>query len=267
MKSITGSVLSIMLLLIAATDAQWIGRPTAGIPRTAGGKPNLSARAPRTPAGKPDFSGIWQPDPGPGATRGIGETYRSKYFLNITADHQPNEVPFEPWAATLFTQHVATLSKDDPTARCLPTGIPGLDTYPQPYKIVQTPGLMIVLYENNTTFRQIFMDGRDHPHDPQPTWMVYSIGKWDGDTLIVDTIGFNDRSWLDRVGHPHSESMRVTERFRRSDFGHMTIQITIDDPKAYTKPLVFTQPQVLLADTELLEYFCAENEKDVGHFK
>jgi hypothetical protein len=130
-----------------------------------------------------------------------------------------------------------------------------------PYKIIQAATLIVVLHENNTDFRQIFMDGRSHPVDPNPTWMGYSIGSWEGDTLVVDSIGFNDQSWLDRSGHPHSESLHVIERFRRLDFGHMDIQITIDDPKTYTRPLTFTQPQALLPDTELLEHFCTRTKR------
>jgi hypothetical protein len=125
----------------------------------------------------------------------------------------------------------------------------------------------VILYENNTDFRQIFVDGRRQPRDPNPTWMGYSIAKWEGDTLVVDSNGFNDQSWLDRSGHPHSDALHVIERLRRLDFGHMEIQITIDDEKTYTRPLTFTQPQILLADSELLEHFCTENEKDVAHFR
>ena len=192
---------------------------------------------------------------------------RSKYFLDITAGLKAEEARFQPWAEEVRKQRMAGRSKEDPTARCLPTGVPALDTYPQPFKIIQAPTLIVALYENNTTFRQIFMDGRSHPADPQPTWMGYSIGKWEGDTLVVDSIGFNDRSWLDRTGHPHSDAMHVIERFRRVDFGHMEVQITIDDPKTLKAPYTFTQFQQLLPDTELLEYFCNENEKDVAHFK
>ena len=141
--------------------------------------------------------------------------------------------------------------------------MPRLDSYTHPYKIVQTPDLIVILYESLTMFRQIFTDGRPHPEDPQPSWLGYSTGRWDGDVLVVETIGFNDKTWLDGSGHPHSEQMRLTERFRRTDFGHMDIEIVIDDPKAYKKPLRYTQPQNLLADTELLEYVC-ENAKEVG---
>ena len=129
---------------------------------------------------------------------------------------------------------------------------------------MQTPDLMVMLYESQTTFRQVFLDGRPHPKDPQPSWMGYSIGRWDGDTLVIETMGFNDQTWLDGWGHPHSEAMRLTERLTRRDFGHMDIEIVIDDPKAYTRPLRYVQSQVLQPDTDLLEYICTENMKPVG---
>jgi hypothetical protein len=246
---------------------QWLTHPTSGIPRTPDGRPNLLAPAPRSADGKADLSGLWLPDAGPLATKGIGETLRSPYFLDITADMKPEEVRFMPWAEAEYRRRTERHSQDDPTARCQPTGVPSLNTYPMPFKIVQTPALIVVLYENNTDFRQIFTDGRAQPQDPAPTWMGYSVGHWEGDTLVVNSTGFNDRSWLDRTGHPHSEAMRVTERFRRLAFGRMEIQITIDDPITYQRPLVFTQAEQLLPDTELLEHFCTDNEKSAQHFK
>jgi hypothetical protein len=185
-------------------------------------------------------------------------------MIDIMRDFKPQDVPFQPWAAALYQQRNANLLRDNPLIRCLPAGVPRLDAYTHPYKIVQTPELVVILYESLTMFRQIFLDGRDFPKDPQPSWMGYSIGKWDGDVLVVETIGFNDRTWLDGLGHPHSEEMRLTERFKRHDFGRMDIEIVLDDPKAYTKPIAYTQPQVLLPDTELLEYICAENAKPMG---
>lgn len=131
-------------------------------------------------------------------------------------------------------------------------------------KIVQTPELIVVLYESLTMFRQIFLDGRELPKDPQPAWMGYSVGRWEGDVLIVESSGFNDNTWLDGAGHPHSEAMRLTERFKRRDVGLMDIEIVIDDPKAYTRPLQYVQPQRLLPDTDLIEYVCAENAKEIG---
>ena len=260
---IRSSLCALVLLVIFGIcgNAQWLTQRTNGIPRTPDGNVDLSAPAPKAADGHPDLSGLWQPLAGASGTLGIGETRRPPYFLDITADMKPGDVPFRPWAEAEYRRRVERQSKDDPAAQCQPTGIPALNTYPQPFKILQLPALIVILYENNTDFRQIFMDGRPHPHDPQPTWMGYSIGRWQGDALVVETIGFTDRSWLDRTGHPHSESMRVTERFRRFAFGRMDIEITIDDPQTYTKPITFTQPQQFLPDTELLEHFRTDNEK------
>ena len=255
------------ILLPGYSGAQWLDHPTSGIPRTPDGKPVMTAPTPRAADGKPDLSGIWLPDSGPAGTKGIGETLRSPYFLDITADLNPEKVPFQPWAEAQFRRHRDRNMMDDPTARCQPTGVPALSAYPFPSKVLQLPGLMVILYENNTDFRQIFMDGRQLPRDPQPAWMGYSIGKWDGDTLVVESTGFDPRSWLDRFGHPHSEAMRVVERFHRLNFGRMDVQITIDDPKAYTQAITFTQTQKLLPDTELLEHFCMDNEKSAQHFR
>jgi len=261
MRRTSGFALLFMLTFPLSGSGQWLSHPTGNIPRTADGRPDLSAPAPKAPDGKPDISGLWMPDPGTGGTQGIGETVRSPYFIDITAGMKPEDVPFMPAAAAEYRRRVARNGIDDPGAHCQPTGVPGLDTYPLPFKIVQLPTMVIVLYEHNADFRQIFMDGRDAPRDPEPTWMGYSTGKWETDRLVVHTTGFNDRSWLDRSGHPHSESMRLTERFRRLDFGRMEIEITIDDPQTYTKPIVFTQPLRLLPDTEILEFFCSDNEK------
>ncbi|MEO8257788.1 MAG: hypothetical protein ABI868_10635 [Acidobacteriota bacterium] len=255
------------MLLPGSVGAQWPDRPAIGIPRTPDGKPDLSARLPAGPDGRPDLSGIWLPDPGSAGTKGIGESLRSPYFVDVTSDLDPAKVPFQPWAEAQYRRHRERNMMDDPTARCQPTGVPALDTYPFPFKVLQLRGLVVILYENNTDFRQIFIDGREAPRDPTPTWMGYSVGKWEGDTLVVESIGFNDRSWLDRSGHPHSESLRVIERFRRMDVGRMEITITIDDPKTYTGPITFTQAQKLLPDAELLEHFCTDNEKSSQHFQ
>jgi hypothetical protein len=172
--------------------------------------------------------------------------------------------PFQPWASELFKQRQVNKLRDNPMISCLPAGLPRLDAYTHPYKIVQTGDLIVIMYESQTLFRQIFTDGRSHPQDPEPTWLGYSIGRWDGDALVVETIGFNDKTWLDGLGHPHSDAMKLTERFRRPTFGAMSIEITIDDPKAYTQPIKYTQGQRLLPDGELIEYICNENAKPVG---
>ena len=241
-----------LLLAVAPLQAQWLNYRTPGIPRTPDGKPNLSALAPRTADSRPDLSGLWKAPNG-------------KYLANLAADLKPDEVPFQPWAAALFKQRVENLAKDRPTARCLPHGIPDqMAVAGYPFKIIQTPGLVVILYEEMTHFRQIFMDGRALAKDPNPAWLGYSVGRWDGDALVADSTGFNDKSWLDDPGHPHTGALHVTERFRRKDFGHLEIQITIDDLEAYTKAWTVTESFNLLPDTDILENIC-ENEKDVRH--
>src|SRR6185503_5318292 len=243
---------------------QWVNHPTRGLPRTADGKPDLSAPTPRTRDGQIDLSGIWLSERDPkGIVGGIEGIVAPRYMINIMADLKPGEVPFQPWAEALYKQRGANLLRDNPMIRCLPAGVPRLDAYTHPYKIVQTPELIVILYESQTMFRQIFLDGRELPKDPQPSWMGYSVGRWDGDTLVIETVGFNDKTWLDGSGHPHSEDMRLTERITRRDFGHLDVAIVIDDPKTYTRPLSYVQPQVLLPDTDLVEFVCAENAKEI----
>jgi hypothetical protein len=272
------SVRILIVLLIGQlfACAQWLNYPTPGIPRTPDGKPNLSARAPRGADGKPNLSGLWQTESAPpdvlerlipGATNGAGEEPLSQYFINIFSDFKPEDAPLRPAAAELFRQRAQNFSHESPLPHCLPEGMPLVEMAPAPYKIVQTPGLTFMLYERDTTFRQVHTDGRKLPGDPQPSWLGYSVGKWDGDSLVVDTIGFNDRGWLDARGHTHSEALHLTERFHRLDFGHMQVDLTIDDPQTYTKPFTVKLKQRLLPDTDLLESFCAENEKDAGHIE
>jgi hypothetical protein len=232
-------------------SAQWPKTPNPGIPRTKDGKADLSAPAPKLADGTPDLGGIW-------LVPGL------KYLINIAADLK--EVPFQAWAAAAYKEHMDTLGKDDPNNFCLPSGIPEKDAVTSPWKIVQSPGLTVILYESRTIFRQIFTDGRPLPKDPNPNWQGYSIGHWDGDTFVVETAGSNGKAWLDTNGHPVTDALKVTERFHRKDFGHMELQITIDDPKAYTKPWTVTENAVLQPDDELIEYVCEENNRDVGHF-
>src|SRR5579871_4369154 len=234
-------------------SAQWLNYPTAGIPRDAKGKPNLSAPLPKKASGQPDLSGIW-------LVPGL------KYLINIAADLKPGEVPFQPWAEAEYKKRRDNQGKDDPNNFCLPSGIPEKDAVTSPWKIVQTPGLVVILYESRTIFRQIFTDGRPLPTDPNPNWQGYSVGHWDGDTLVVETAGMNGKAWLDTNGHPVTDALKVTERFHRRDFGHMDLAITIDDPKAYTKPWTVNENPVLQPDDELIEYICEENNRDVGHF-
>jgi hypothetical protein len=247
------AVAIVLVALEAAIGAQWLNQPTTGVPRLPDGKPNLKAPAPRTSDGKPDLSGLWTVD-NPAA-----------YVANIATDLARGDV--QPWADTLYMRRLADLGKDDPgTIGCLPLGprhITGGGTI-RLAKIVQTPALMVVLYED-LAYRQIFLDGRDLPRDPNPSWMGYSVGHWEGEALVVDTVGFNDRTWLDFGGHPHTEALRMTERFQRADYGHMAVQVTIADPGAFAKPWSISTRMGLAADTELLEYVCAENERDRAH--
>lgn len=170
-----------------------------------------------------------------------------------------------PWAADLFKMRMDRHAMDQPTTSCKPAGTPWRAAFPSPYKIIQMPQLVILLYELDTVFRQVFLDGRDLPVDPQPSYLGYSVGRWDGDTLMVTTTGFKEDGWLDAMGHPHSGQLRLEERYRRLDQGHMDLTVTIHDPEAYTTDLTYTQPHVLLPDTDLMENFCAENEKDQPH--
>jgi hypothetical protein len=228
--------------------AQWFNYPSPKTPRTADGQPNLSAPVTNAPDGHPDLSGVWSPDTRP---------------LQVIAPEA--SIPFQPWSMKLSQERAdGSHGKDDPAAYCVP-GMPKLVVLPYPYKIVQVPGMMLILYEGFTTYRQIFTDGRALPKDPQPSWLGYSVGKWQGDTFVVDTIGINAQTWLDNAGRPHSDAMHLTERYHRRDFGHLDMQLTIDDPKAYTKPWTVSENAALLPDSDLLEYICSENNKDVPH--
>jgi len=255
------AVVGVLSMSPAPALAQWEKVKGPNIPRTADGRPNLSAPAPRAADGKPDLSGIWWL---PATGAGNGDV-PPKYLNNIAADLKPEEVPLQPWAATLFKQRGADLSKDFPYTRCLPPGVPMISSFPAPWKIIQNPGLIAILYENSMTYRQIFTDCRVLSKDANPSWMGYSVGHWEGDSLVVETTGFNDKTWLDFLGHPHTDALRVTERFHRRDVGHMDVQFTFDDPKAYTKPWTVKIDPVLLLDGDLFESVCNENEKDLPH--
>ena len=245
-------VLACCFVLSAVVWAQWLDQPTAGIPRLPNGKANLAAPLPRKANGQPDLSGIWQ-------VPGI------RFLLNIAVDLKDVNVPFQPWAAAIYKERVENFGKDDPNNRCLPSITPEKIAVTSPWKVVEIPGETIILYESRTIFRQIFTDGRSFPRDMQPAWQGYSVGKWDGDTFVVETKGFNDKGWLDTNGHPVTDALHVIERYTRKDFGHMDVAITIDDPKAYTRPWTVIEPAVYQADTELIEYICEENNKDVAH--
>ncbi|HEY1336118.1 MAG TPA: hypothetical protein VGF59_01345 [Bryobacteraceae bacterium] len=248
-----------------SAPAQWPDMPTPGAPRTADGKVNMTGPVSRVD-GKPDLSGVWQAIGEPRAPNGLfglGESLNSRYFRDVLSDFKPDEVPLTAEGAAMLRRNTQP-GVVGPTLRCLPDSIPHADLLPEPFKIIQTPREILMLYEVETIFRQIYTDGRKLPDDPAGTWMGYSIGKWDGDTLVVDTKGFNDLSWLDARGHGHSEDMRVEERFHRRDYGHMDVQVTIADPKTFTKPITFSFVEQLLPDTDVFEHICAENEKDAN---
>jgi hypothetical protein len=247
--------------------AQWLNQPMAGAPRTADGKINMTGPVPML-NGKPDLSGIWQvqAEPrAPGGLFGLGESPNSKYFRDVLSDFKPDERPLTPAGAELLRKH-GQPGTVNPTLNCLPDGVPHGDLLPEPFKIIHSPGVIVMLYEVETTFRQIFTDGRKLPADPSLTWQGYSVGRWDGDTLVIETAGFNDFGWLDARGTGHSADMRVEERFRRRDYGHLDLTITITDPQTFTKPITFGVVEQLLPDTDLFEHYCLENEKDDRHF-
>jgi hypothetical protein len=247
MSAIRIAVISFVVSMPLA--AQWLKHPTPGIPRSADGKPNLAAPAPKTPDGKPDLSGLWQINPG-------------AYGANIAADLKAHEI--HPAAAALYKQRMEGLGKDNPAIyQCLPAG--PLYSFAAPTaRLIQTPSLITILYED-LTYREIFMDGRGLPEDPNPAFMGYSVGRWEGDTLVVESAGFNEKTWLDGGGHPHSESLHLTERIRRMDFGHLDIRVTLEDRQFYTRPWTVAVEATFVPDTESIEYVCSENEKDHGH--
>jgi hypothetical protein len=255
----------IMAALAVPLTAQWLHYPTPGMPRTADGKPNLSAPAPRTADGKPDFSGVWEMEHNrPCPPDGCNDIQAPQEFGNI-AWSLKDGLPYQPWAREVSKTRRETLRLDDPESHCLPPGIVEMQTIPTFKKIVQTPGLFLVLHERDASYRQIFTDGRRMPVDPQPAFNGYSTGKWDGDTLVVETTGFRDGLWLDTGGNPLTDAAKITERYRRVNFGRLEIELTVDDPKAYTKPWTVKLIQTLAADTDLIDYICLENEKDMKH--
>jgi hypothetical protein len=242
-----------LTFLTTPASAQWIDFPTPGIPRLADGKPNLAAPAPKMQDGKPDLSGIW---------RAAGRGGEYGYDFDITRDLKPGAVL--PWAESVRLKQVQNFRKDSPLAACRPVSVPFLNLRGLS-RIVQTPGLIVILYEQpNSPHRTIYTDGRPLPKDMNPTWLGYSIGRWEQDTLVVTTAGFNDKGWLDVGGHPQTETLRLTERFRRRDFGHLEFEMTVEDPKAFAAPFTLRMEKPLVADTEILEDVC-ENEVSGAH--
>jgi hypothetical protein len=263
-------VLFVVVVLFAAPSVgvgQWFKYPTADVPRRADGSPDLMAPAPRQPDGRPDFSGIWL-----SATKNPCTEELSKFLpcgieiggsplaLNL-GRNLPGGLPYQPWAAALVKQRTSDNSKDDPHVRCLPDNPPRHWGLPHMTKMVHTPKLLVLLYEVNAMYRQIFIDGRPFPEDPNPGWNGYSVAAWEGDTLVVRTMGFRDQLWIDMGGSPMSDAARMTERLRRPNYGTLEVEITVDDPKVYTRPWTVRMDQALQVDTELVDEFCLENEQ------
>jgi hypothetical protein len=258
-------------ILSASLSAQWPIHLTPDVPRTADGSPDLEAPAPRLPNGKPDFSGVWDSRMPPAGRLGapslpsIGEAPPLATFFNV-GRNVPDGLPFTPWAAELRAQRMATNSMDNPDAHCLPLGFMQLHTHSQPRKIVQNRDTMVIMYEANYGLRQIHTNGRTLPaNDPQPFWDGYSVGAWDGDTLVVRSNGFRDEGWLDVNGSPFTSGLTLTERFTRVNYGRIEIDVTVDDPKAYTRPFSVRVNWRLLPGDELIEFICNENEQSSQH--
>ncbi len=295
---LTTALLASGLIAVASpAAAQWPSYPTKGVPRNADGSVNLTAPTPRTADRKPDFTGLWeiyvssiaappaagQASPSRSLQDGDGGDQLGiptggppvdpnapprATFFDIGANI-PGGLPFQDWARELRAQRMADNQKDNPDAHCLPMGFMQLHGHPQPRKIVQTPELIVIMYEGNQGLRQIFMDGRKLPEvneDLQPWWYGYSVGRWEGDTLVVESVGFIEDGWLDVYGSPLTTQGKLIERWRRPDYGHLDIDITVDDPKAYTKPFTVRVSHQLTVDQELIEFICNENEKSAQHY-
>jgi len=253
------------LLLAGTARAQWLNYPTPGIPRLPNGKPDLVAPTAHLADGKPDLSGVWAAEC---SVYGRDSCFIQSIFFDLAKDLKPDDVQMTPWAAAVQAQRESREHVDDPYGYCMPPGVPRIDYSGGAFKILQTPRETAFLYETlvGMLFRQVFTDGRTLPTSSEPSWLGYSVGRWENDVFIVDTNGLRDGGWLDtKKGRPHSDALHVTERFRRTDFGHMELAITIDDPKAYRKPWTARTTLSLLPDTELLEAFCDSHEKTMEH--
>jgi len=273
-RALNAGLIAAVVAVGPSLSAQWPEHKLPGVPRTADGRPNLNAPAPRTPDGKPDLTGIWQNFRRPDQTvKSVNAAFFNEpvptlinEFRDIGASMKDG-LPLQPWAAELKKQRMATNSMDNPDAHCLPLGNVQLHTHVDPRRIVQTPSLVVFLYEANYGVRQIYVDGRPAPNnDPQPWWYGYSRGRWDGDTFVVETTNFRDGGWLDINGSPLTDAAKTIERFRRPNYGTLEIEITVDDPKAYTRPWTVALTQRIMVDTEMMEFICNENEKSSQHF-
>jgi hypothetical protein len=264
-----GSIFVAVTALQVTGFAQWLRYPTDGLPRKPDGKLDLTAPAPRLPGGKPDLSGLWHAtqmnrcENSRGEARPCGiEIGGSPLGGNLGRNLPGGKLPYQPWAEKLFNERHAAMSIDDPHVRCLPDNPPRHWTLPHLTKVVHTPKLLVMLYEVNAMYRQVFVDGRPFPADMNPTWNGYSVGRWEGDSLVVETRGFRDDLWADTWGSPMSDAAKMTEKFTRKNFFTMDIEVTIDDPKVYTRPFTVMLSESIEPDTELVDEFCAEGEKD-----
>ena len=276
-------VAALSMFLATAAHAQWLNYVPAGTPLTRDGKPNLAAPVPRAADGKPDLSGTWMHEittveevkrlfPGrfDDAIRvnsiGMEIGTQHRYVFNILQDFKPEDSPLRPETAELMRRRAAS---NDPSDVCVGVpGIPRADLLSEPIRIVQSPREIVIMYEAGSSHRQIYNDGRKLPKEfDYPAWLGYSVGHWERDTFVVESAGFNDRTPLDNAGHPHSEALRITERYHRRDYGHMDIETTFDDPKMYTRPFTIKVPHELLPDQDIFEMYCTEDEKDRAHLQ
>jgi hypothetical protein len=259
------------VLLGVTVQAQWLNYRAAGTPATPDGKVNLSAPAPRAPDGKPDLTGVWHlqtmrqetsltPALAPAQEGG-------SYTNNIFRDVTPKDVPEKPAAAKLRAERMKSGTRPNPSVFCLPMGIPVNNFLVEVVKFIQAPKEIVIIHEVDGSYRQIYTDGRPLPKDMSPSWLGYSTAHWDGDTLVVETEGFNDRTWLDMIGHSHSEALHLTERYDRRDYGHMDVEMTFNDPVMYTRPFTIQFTHTLIPDSDILEAYCNENEKDRAHLQ
>jgi hypothetical protein len=265
---IAASAVASCLLVSPPATAQWVGYPTAGVPRKADGSVDMSAPAPRMPDGKPDFSGIWtagnpaKPKEGGDVAGNGNDIGSSRYMQNMGADMKDG-LPYRPWLVPIVKERTANLAIDDPHIRCLPDFFLRAYGLPHMLKFIHKPDILVVLNEMNAGYRQVFTDARALPNEPTPAWQGFSSAKWSGDTLIIDSIGFRDDSWIDWNGSVVTEAAKIREEMRRPDFGHLDIKVTVDDPKAYTKPWTVTLRQRIVVDAELIDEVCLENEQFV----
>ena len=266
----TVRIISLAVLFAVSAAAQWLHLPTPGLPRTSDGKPDLAAPAPKTSAGKPDFSGMWVPrdqmacDPKVGVAQ-CAELPLTPQLGNFALGLNGG-LPYQPWAAELFKNRAKEAGYIDPHAHCMPPNFPRAWAFPETQKIFQTPTQLVILHEFNASYRQIFFDGRKLPEDMLPTWSGYSVAHWEGDTLVVESAGYRDDSWLDARGNFFSSEARVTERIRRPSFGSLDVDVTVNDAQVFTAPWTVNLHMKPLLDTEMMDFMCLENNKDPGHF-